>query len=483
VVHQKEILAILAILPIACNSGIAEEAKPPAAAVQVPLVVSSGVPLRVYATKRVRMRKGEPVQAKLIDPIYAFDRVVVPSGAELQGHVTELDSVSRMKRLQSILNGDFTPLHFARAEFTNVLMPDGRSLPLHTIDSQGLPSIYSPPRPNKKPRKDSQPRNTGVLGTTKNSAQQELQRQISAKTQGVVELVRSPNRKEWLEDYLIKKLPYHPQWYRRNTRFDAVLSAPLDFGIVPVSGEALSSVGMPLGESWGQVRLLTELSSADADTNTQVNGVLSQPVFSAEHKLILPEGTRLTGRVRKAQAARWFHRGGQLRFTFDHVEPPSFLAVQPMSIERTPVLLSAVEPDGRGNVKVGPEGDAKATESKSRLLGPALALIVASRAADNDAEHHGGATGTPTGNYGGRTLGGFSGFGLLGSAAAQSSKTLGAALGYYGLGWSVYSTIISRGNEVEFRKNAAIDVRFGAESTKPEKKVDSHFTSGSGSEE
>ena len=80
-----------------------------------------------------------------------------------------------------------------------------------------------------------------------------------------------------------------------------------------------------------------------------------------------------------------------------------------------------------------------------------------------------------TANYGGRTLGGFSGFGLLGSAAAQGSKTLGAVLGYYGLAWTVYSTIVSRGSEVEFKKNTAINVRFGVSPADPLNKPDSHF--------
>jgi hypothetical protein len=350
------------------------------------------------------------------------------------------------------------------------------------VDSEGLLTIYSPPQPNKKSSKkpsQTQPRNTGVLGTVKQQAKQQVQQQISARTQGVIDVVRSPNKKEWLQDYLIKKLPYHPQWYRRNTRFDAILTAPLDFGMVPISSDVLSKVGMPGGESYGQVRLLTDLSSAHADKNTQVNGVLSQPIFSPDQKLIVPEGTLLTGRVRNAQAARWFHRGGKLRFTFDRVELPAVMAVQPISIERTPVLLSAAESDPRAHVKVDSEGDAKATESKTRLLAPVLALIVASRAADNDAgrDRVGNAGGEA--NYGGRTTGGFSGFGLVGSLAAQGSKTVGAVLGYYGLGWTVFNTIISRGNEVEFKKNTAISVRFGANPAGPEKKPGSPFVAAS----
>ena len=480
VVFQNKVLSCSALLLIVSGLGVAQDAKP-ATVVNVPLIVSAGVPLRTYVTKRLRMRLDEPVQAKLIDPIYAFDRIVVPAGAELQGHVTKLDPVSKMKRFQAIVNGDFTPLHFARVEFTTVTMADGHSLPIHTADSEGLLTIYAPPQPNKKTKKSSktptqtQPQNTGVLGTAKQQAQQQIQQQIAARTQGVIDVVRSPNKKEWLQDYLIKKLPYHPQWYRRNTRFDATLVAPLDFGMAPVSSDVLSKVGMPAGESWGEVRLLTDLTSAHADANTQVSGVLSKPVFSPDQRLLVPEGTLLTGRVRQAQAARWFHRGGKLRFTFDRVELPAITAMPPIMMERTPVLLSAAESDPGARVKVDSEGSAKATESKARLLAPVLAFLVASRAADTDAGKNKVGNAGGEANYGGRTAGGFSGFGIFGSLAAQGSKTVGSVLGYYGLGWTVYNTIISRGNEVEFKKNTAISVRFGATPPLPEKKPGAPF--------
>ena len=60
----------------------------------------------------------------------------------------------------------------------------------------------------------------------------------------------------------------------------------------------------------------------------------------------------------------------------------------------------------------------------------------------------------------GRTLGGASGFGLLGAAASQSSPYVGMALGYYGMAWSVYSNVFARGPEIRFDKNAMIEIRF-----------------------
>ncbi len=446
------------------------QAQQPDNAIQVPLVVPADAPLRVYITKRLRMRNGEPVLAKLIEPIYCFDRIVVPGGVELQGHITKLDPASRMRRAQSILQGDFTPLHWARVQFTTLLMPDGRAIPITTADSLGLPTLYVAPRPSKTKAKGSK-NNPGVLGTARDQAMQ----RIHSRTQDVIDLVRGPNKKEWLEDYLIKKLPYHPQWYRRNTRFDALLSTPVEFGAATVPAKTMRAIGLPQLESIAHVRLLTSISSADATTDTKVEGVLSQPVFAANNELLLPEGTHLTGHVRHSQAARWFHRGGQLRFTFDHIDPPAITSVAPLPLQRMEAQLAGVEADPGANVKVDSEGSAKATEPKSRLLGPVLALIVAAKSMDNETDRDRVGGTTADNNYGGRATAGISGFGLLGAAAARISSNVGTALGFYGLGWSVYSTIISRGKEVEFEKNTAMDIRFGAPAAAPAKKLGNHL--------
>ena len=51
---------------------------------------------------------------------------------------------------------------------------------------------------------------------------------------------------------------------------------------------------------------------------------------------------------------------------------------------------------------------------------------------------------------------------MLGAAAAQSSRYVGMAFGYYGLAWSVYSSVIARGGEVQFDNNAVMDIKFGS---------------------
>jgi hypothetical protein len=116
---------------------------------------------------------------------------------------------------------------------------------------------------------------------------------------------------------------------------------------------------------------------------------------------------------------------------------------------------------GTGKVKVDEEGGVKATEPKTRFIAPVISFLIASKSADRDEDRELGRVPGSSGNVSGRSLGGASGFGLLGAAAAQASPTLGTVFGFYGLGWSVYSNILSRGSELEFEKNDAMDIRFG----------------------
>jgi hypothetical protein len=135
---------------------------------------------------------------------------------------------------------------------------------------------------------------------------------------------------------------------------------------------------------------------------------------------------------------------------------------------KTRPILEAAEASA-SPFKVDSEGGVKAEESKTRFIAPAIAVAVASlasyegRHADPDAP--GGYKGGGP-NLAGRTLGGGLGLGLLGAAIAQTSPYVGMALGYYGLGWSVYSSIVGRGAEVESEKNAMMDIKFRARTPK-----------------
>ncbi|MDR3702746.1 MAG: hypothetical protein P4L56_24080 [Candidatus Sulfopaludibacter sp.] len=442
------------------------------AADEIPLVVPAGAPIRVFLTKRVPKRAGAPVQARVIDPVYAFDHEVIPPGAIVTGKVGRVLPVSKTQRARAILNGDFTPLHVAPIEFTTLLMPDGRTLPIHTAEELGLDTIM-PSRPAKQKANTQQ--NTGVLAAGKQQVHDAVQAQI-ARAKSIPDIVRGPDKWERIEDYLMAKLPYHPQYIRKGTRFDADLVQPLSFGAEPAASAQLAPAGtQPQADTVAHARLITPLDSAHAKPGETVEAVLAEPVFSADRKLILPEGTHLQGTVVAARKARRFHRGGQLRFTFKEIELPQEVArlesPAPDAVEqrpaqdklkfRTQANLQAAESGGKASLKVDGEGGVQAKESKTRFLAAAASVMIARRAGDNDPlRNQGGQVIGQSQNVGGRTLGGGFGFGLLGTGIAQSSRWVGAAFGYYGMAWSLYSTVIARGSEVQFRKNAVVDIRF-----------------------
>jgi hypothetical protein len=452
-----------------CNASATAQTAADEETPRISLNVPSGAPLRLYLTQRVSKRTGAPVEAKLLESVFAFDREVIPAGTVAQGRVSRVQPVGKWQRMRAILSGDFTPLRSAQLEFTTLTLPDGHTVSTHTVETAGLNSIYIEPSKKKKQKAQPPNPNGGILGTAKQTAKDRINGAISARGRGIADLVRGPNKKEKLIDLLWSKLPYHPQYVRRGTRFDAPLRDPLQFGFESVQQADLAQLGsQPLPDSVVRARLLTALNSASAKQGEAVVAVVAAPLFSADHKLVFPEGTRLVGTVVVAAKARSFHRGGRLRFNFQRVDlPPEVANLRPAAPRAEPMktqaTLAGAEGNGPAPIKVDSEGGVQAKESKTRFIAPVISLMLARSAADNDAgRHHGANASGGDANISGRTLGGGLGLGMLGAAVSQSSPYVGMAFGYYGLAWSVYSSVIARGGEVQFDQNAMMDIKFGA---------------------
>ena len=424
----------------------------------IALTVPAGAPLRLYLTERIPKRLNAPVRAKLLSPLYAFDREVVPIGTEVLGTVTSLPGVSRAVRTKAMLGGDFTPLHNAEVKFTTLKLADGREMPIETVESAGLSSIY----PVKPPK----------------ARKQTIKEQISdriAEFKSIPSLVRAPGKKDMLTDFLWGKLPYHPQYVHSRTRFDAELARPLSFGASAIPSSSLAKLGsQPADDAIVHAHLVTSLDSKTATVGQPIQAVLDAPLFSAAHELILPEGTHVGGTVVMARKAGWFHHAGRLRFTFENVQlAPEALALIPSASEensvrsprllhfRTQAILKAAE-SGGVPVKVDGEGGVRAADPATRFLGVALAVLGAVRSGPGDSDRSTNGTTTQDRNSGGRALGGGTGFGLIGTLAAEFSTNVSLGFGYYGLARTVYFSIIDRGPETEFQRNAAIDIGFNS---------------------
>src|SRR5690348_1007728 len=99
----------------------------------VELSVAKSTPIRAELSKSVLVKKvGQSVQAYVTDPVYAFDRVVIPRGSELEGHIAQLAHRSAFKKMASYLNADFSPHRIVRVDFDTLILPSGARLPIRT---------------------------------------------------------------------------------------------------------------------------------------------------------------------------------------------------------------------------------------------------------------------------------------------------------------------------------------------------------------
>ncbi|MCU1259995.1 MAG: hypothetical protein JWO80_2880 [Bryobacterales bacterium] len=453
----------------------------------VPLVVPAGATLRLYLTKRIPRRLNAPVQAKLLVPVYAFDREVIPAGTEVFGTVARLQNVPTGDRTKAVMSGDFTPLHLAEVRFTSMRLADGRQIAIDTVESVELNSQVplKPPKPRKQ---KGNTQNDGTVSTGKQVVKDQVDARIST-LRSIPDVVRGPDKKDMLADFFWAKLPYHPQFVHSRTRFDAELRSSLDFGSVSVTQNSLALLGsQPSGESTVRARLVTPVDSKISAPGQPVRAVLDEPLFSSNHQLVLPEGTQLQGTVVLAKQAGWFHHAGRLRFTFEQIElSPEALALlapapgipgpavpaEERTLQfRTQATLKAGE-SGGAPVKVDDEGGVQATESKTRFVGLALAAAVATHSGLGDSKTNSNGVTTQGRNTGGRLLGGGSGFGLVGTIAGQLSANTSLGLGYYGLARSVYFGVVARGPQAEFLKNAVVDIGFDVRKPVEDTKVKS----------
>lgn len=411
----------------------------------VALTVAKGSPLQVALDQEVRVKKvGQPVHARIVEPVYAFDHVVVPVGSEVIGEITKIESLSNGKRTLAVLNADFTPLRKVEVGFHELVLADGRRFWLHTSVTPGSGQVIElVTAANEKEKKD------GVKDMASERTKQAKQ-QARQEWDNAMKQLRTPGKIRRLERYGEAQLPVHRQYIPAGTVYFAELLDALDFGSEVITASTAGTIfGAPPEGSVVHARLVTPLSSATAHKGQDVEAVLSQPLMDGE-RLILPQGSRLKGTVRQVQPARRMKKNGQLRIAFSELVPPDGVE------QKVVAMLEGVQAGKDANVKLDAEGGAEATTSKSRYLATALSVGLAGAAEFGDgpwsAEHSGG-----------RVADGANGFKAVGMVmgALVRSRAFGTTMGAYGAGASVYSHFMARGREVEFPKNTAMQIGIG----------------------
>lgn len=418
----------------------------------VTLTVPKGTPLQVALDQEIRVRKpGQPIHGLIVEPVYAFDHIVIPVGTEVMGQVTKIGEISGGKRTMAALDADFTPARKVEVGFNEMVLADGKRFNLLTSVTPGSGQVLrfvaaAESKEKKKGVKDA------ASEKTKQAKEQAKQEWDNAMKQ-----LKTPGRMHRAERYLEAQLPVHRQYIPAGTVYFAELDQPLDFGTEIMTPQMAVSLGGPLPPgSVVHARLITPLTSATANKGDVVEAVLTQPLLDAEKRLILPQGSRLKGTVRQVQPARRMKKNGQLRINFQELIPPDGIE------QKVVATLEGVQSVKDAKVKLDSEGGAEATTPKTRYLatGFSLALAAASMRTDTDVDN---GVATNGGGTGARVAGGANGFKLVGIALglAVHSRALGYTMGAYGAGMSVYTHFIARGQEVVFPKNTAMEIGVG----------------------
>jgi hypothetical protein len=410
------------------------------------LTVPSGLVLQVAIDKETRVQKvGQPIQGRLVEAVYAYDRQVIPVGSAVLGRISALQGVSGGKRFLAGLNMNFTPARKVQVEFNEIVLPDGKHVPIAAVVAPGSGRTIrlATTAGNKKKK------------TPKDLAAQRMKEAIQEakrKWKSAMQQVKEPGRMRRLSRFLVAQLPVHPQYLDAGTVYFIELQEPLEMGVVPLPPATTATEAVrPPCNLLAHAQLLTPLDSATTHRDAAVEAILSEPVFVGE-RLLFPQGSLLKGSVVQAERARRFKRNGKLRFAFRELIPPGG------AHQEVNASLEGIQTDRAQNVTLDSEGGTEPTSPKRRyyLTGASVAMAVASHE-DSDVEDGVSSSG---GGAAEGAAGGAAAFKLVGLVvgALASSQPLSLGMGIFGASRSGYSNFVARGHELTFPKGTAMEV-------------------------
>jgi hypothetical protein len=406
--------------------------------------IPSATPLSIQLLQHVPMKAGEPLEGRLLYPVYIENQIALPAGTLLRGSVVQLDS-DRSRRIHSRLRGDFTPFHIPVVRFDQMVLTDGTLQPIVSGNAKdGVPILRLSPPPGK-------PKGSFV------------RRQIAQEKQRLKDtaaLFTKPGRGDRLVQFLYTQLPYHPERIEAATAWTVELTQPLELTYKegppaessnPIiqaeskqrTGDKSNAATTQNHETEWRLRayLQKTISSANEKRGDTFQALVAEPIFNANHDLEVPEGSVLVGEITQAKAARSFGRQGKLRFRFRELKFPTGFS-QP--VEGT---LAGVDSDKSANLQMDSEGGVQ-PKSQNRVIVPLVLTLLAGRALDDDgsAAAHGAVASN--------------GFGIVGRVVGivASSRNVAAGIGIYGAALSFYDLWLARGHNVVFVKNTRVEI-------------------------
>jgi hypothetical protein len=390
-------------------------------------VLDKGTSMQVEITRHYPVKVGEQIEARLMHPIYANGKLVVPQNTPLDGHVIGVTADTKA-RWHARLRGDFTPFHAVEVQFDKLMLPFGAVDIVATTADSGAP-VLRLLAPGVSPK-------TSFVARRWAEAKANMHDRISYFT--------APGKGDRALQLLYHQLPYHPERIVANTAWSFELKEPVE---MPESSDSLPSIPAPAASSgkaevWSVNATLTrDLTSASAKQGDPVEALVVEPVYDRDKRLVVPQGSKLVGKVSLAKAAKSFGRNGRLRFTFQQVKFPEGYQREVQG------ALAGAATEKAQNLSLDAEGTVT-PRNQSSVIAPLLLTMLAGRALDED------------GNITAQTGVASNGFGLVGRIVgiAAGDRNLAAGIGFYAAGLSVYDNFLHSGRDVVFPRDTRIEI-------------------------
>jgi hypothetical protein len=390
-------------------------------------VLAQGPSLQVEIARHYPVKVGEPIEAHLMHPIYANGKLVVLQNTALQGRVIALHADTKT-RWHARLRGDFTPFHTVQVQFDKLELPTGTLRIAAAPAANGAP-VLKLSAPGVSPKQSFIARRWAEAKTNMHDR---------------LAYFTAPGKGDRALQVLYHQLPYHPERIDANTAWSFELTAPLS---LPGQTAALPTPPPPIpapgkSEIWAvNATLSRDLTSATAKPGDSVEALVVEPVYDKDKQLVVPQGSRLVGKVAVAKAARSFGRNGKLRFTFQQVKFPEGYN------REVEGALAGAATEKTQNLSLDAEGTIT-PRSKSSVIAPLLLTMLAGRALDQD------------GNFTAQAGVSSNGFGLVGRivGVAAGNRNLAAGLGYYAAALSFYDNFLHSGRDVVFPRDTRIEI-------------------------
>ena len=404
-----------------------ERTKPAAIAPSLP-VLAQGTSMQVEISRHYPVKVGETIQAHLMHPVFADGKLVVPQNTGLQGRVIALQPDTKM-RWHGRLRGDFTPFHIVQVQFDHLDLPSG-PIPIAAAPAANGAPVLKLTAPGVSPKQSFIARRWA---------------EAKANARDRLAYVTAPGKGDRALQLLYHQLPYHPERIDANTAWSFELTAPVS---LPSETAALPAPPQPRTTGSGKTEiwavnatLSNGLTSATAKPGDPVEALVVEPVYDKDKQLVVPQGSKLIGKVAVAKAARSLGRNGKLRFTFQQVQFPEGYN------REVEGALAGAATEKTQNLSLDAEGTIT-PRSKSSVIAPLLLTMLAGRALDED------------GNLTLQTGVASNGFGMIGRIVgiAAGNRNIAAGLGYYAAALSIYDNFLQPGSDVVFPRDTRIEI-------------------------